>query len=94
MSLRKACSSNDPQNARRAVLHWASEQLGLHNADGLEAVARRCGGEIAREIQELDRSLFAGSDTAWRGDKLFAAVRGFKADKQNEAHGFSLYPTS
>ena len=94
VSLRKACSSNDPQNARRAVLHWASEQLGLHNAVGLEAVARRCGGEIAREIQELDRSLFAGSDTAWRGDKLFAAVRGFKADKQNEAHGFSLYPTS
>ena len=52
VALRKACSANDPRGARLAVLHWGTWQLGTGSGEGLDRIAGRCGGEIAKAIRE------------------------------------------
>ena len=93
VALRKACSANDPRDARLALLHWGPWQLGTAPGEGLDRIADFCGGEIAKAIRELDRSLFAGPDSDWQGDKLFRAVRDYKGTGERPEQDLSLYPT-
>lgn len=73
-AIERACRANDAMAARRALAAWAERRWpGLGAADW----ARRCGGELGREIGRLDRGLYGREPGAdWRGDGLW---RGFQA---------------
>ncbi len=95
-ALKKACEDNDRHAAARALLK-------LGHAHWPEDPPRSLGALAARleqgqpQLQALDRSLYAGNETAWNGAELWAMFRhGLpvgKARRQNTDNDLEpLYP--
>lgn len=91
-AVERACRSNDPAAARRALTAWAARRWpGLTGTD----LEQRCGGELGREIGLLNRALYAPPETEWRGDGLwhsFKAYAGSRASAGKSAAPAELEP--
>ncbi len=95
-ALKKACEENDRHAAARALLilghaHWPKDP-----PRSLGALAARLE-QGQSQLQALDRSLYAGEETAWNGTELWAIFRhGLpvgKARRQNTDDDLQpLYP--
>ena len=95
MSMRKACSTNDPSAARLAVLAWGRNQFDNLSPNTLNSIAARVGGELGQELRAIDTLLFSTENPeTWHGARLFKL---FKAYDDGPAsvpeHELSLYPT-
>lgn len=91
--MRLACSANNPQAARDALLAWARHRS-PQGAATLAAVAQTCSPALAQEIHQLDACLWSKDAPTWRGDKLFSLI------KQEDDHAskpsvnqLTLYPS-
>ena len=95
MSVRKACSTNDPNAARLAVLAWGRNQFDHLSPNTLNSIAARVGGELGEELRAIDTLLFstAGPET-WHGAQLFKLLKAYDVDSASDPkHELSLYPT-
>lgn len=82
-----ACHNNDPAQARRNLLSWANAQRPGAPIRGLNALAKLTGdGEIAKELEALDRACYAGAP--WTGDRLATLLSELPTPHQEE-HGRS-----
>jgi hypothetical protein len=80
-AVERACRTNDPLAARRALVAWAAHRW-PDAPVGAEDLGRRCGGELGREIGLLNRSLYGRSGTEWQGQGLWRSFRAYvEADK-------------
>lgn len=72
-AFQSACLRNDPQQARHALLAWASVAWPASPPQGLEGLANLIADErISAMLIELDRALYRGA--AWDGQALAAAI--------------------
>lgn len=93
VALRLACSANNPQAAREALLDWARQRLPHSSVFSLANLAETCSPALSQEIRQLDACLWGHQENTWRGDKLFGLIK-------SEANGIlakdgddvSLYP--
>lgn len=68
-AIKRACSDNDPQAARKNLLAWASSAWPEDPPLGLNELSRRMGDEkIIGALRQLDKACCTGS--AWQGDVL------------------------
>ncbi|WP_434149200.1 BatD family protein [Methylocaldum gracile subsp. desertum] len=74
-ALRIACRKNDPAAARQALLDWARQRWPSALTMGLEDLERRCKGELGREVERLNRTLYRHPEPGWQGQALWAAFR-------------------
>jgi hypothetical protein len=95
MSVRKACSTNDPYAARLAVLAWGRNQFDNLSPNTLNSIATKVGGDLEQELRAIDTLLFSTGDLeTWHGAQLFKLLKAYDdgpdSGLQNE---LSLYPT-
>jgi len=65
--LRDACRRHDPQAAKNALLAWGAQRYGV---DNLSSLAGCCAQPLQLEIQQLNRSLYAGDSGDWDAHAL------------------------
>jgi hypothetical protein len=96
MSVRKACSTNDPVAARLAVLTWGHKRFNDSSPNTLNEIAARVGGDLAEELRAIDTLLFSKeSNPSWQGAKLFKLLKNYDAGAASkEVTELRLYPTS
>lgn len=77
--LQEACTSNQPELARTALLSWASQQwpdAPLSNLADITALAH--DGELSKHINELSKALYQSSPQPWRGENLWRCIMAYK----------------
>lgn len=72
--LRLACRANDKQFAARALLAWGKLRYPDHPPPSLEALALKETGDLAEQIAQLAKSLYAETETPWNGEPLWDLV--------------------
>jgi hypothetical protein len=65
-----SCAANDAAAARHALLAWGSVLLAPREIIHLHQLGNVCGDTLIREIEALDRSLYAKDHGAWHGGEL------------------------
>ena len=97
VSLRLACSSNNPEAARAAMIDWGRSRLALTETVTMEAIRVRVSDALSTELKRLDEALYHPSASAWDGSKLFALVKN-EGNPAPAEYGASktppLYPTT
>lgn len=78
-ALKTACLKNDAVGARQALLDWAGRRWPSVCPAGLNELERRCSGELGREIERLNRSLYRSPEADWQGQALWTAFRSYAA---------------
>jgi hypothetical protein len=72
--LRQACRSNNPQQAAKALLEWASVEWPEQPPQNLGALAARLAVDAA-PVRQLDYVLYAPGPTVWNGTALWDTVK-------------------
>jgi hypothetical protein len=65
-----SCAVNDAAAARCALLAWGRALLAPREVINLHRLGNVFGDTLMREIEALDRSLYAKDHAAWRGGEL------------------------
>ncbi len=73
--LEQACAANDRQAASRALLELAEARWPDSPPRSLDALAAQLESGQSSPVRELDRSLYAASNTDWHGSALWQALR-------------------
>ena len=68
--LYNSCAANDAAAARHALLAWGRVLLAPREIIHLHQLGNVCGDTLMREIEALDRSLYAKDHGAWHGGEL------------------------
>ena len=81
--LRKACATNNPEQAHSALLNWSRQQwpdATLLNLSELTLLVHDIA--LKKQINLLSQALYSQNDlTAWRGDALWYAIEGYRPKK-------------
>lgn len=95
VSLRLACSSNNPEAARAAVIEWGKLRLSPDATVTLQEIRADVGEALSAELKTLDEALYQRSGAIWNGDRLFALIQSEdSAPEQPETGNVpALYPT-
>jgi hypothetical protein len=87
-ALERACRTNDASAARKALAAWGGRRWpGATVAE----LARRCGGDLGREIGALDRALYAPGGSGWQGGELWRSFKAY-ADSAPSADSSAAEP--
>ena len=74
--LKGACAADDARSAQQALLLWAQTLPdAIAGTRSLRALARHCGGDLAQELNALERHLYGGASSAWQGQPLWQAFQ-------------------
>ena len=75
-TLRRACLSDEPRAARRALLRWAAASWPENAPRSLQELAKHlANAELRAELARLDRALYASDQDPWRGEPLWHRAR-------------------
>jgi hypothetical protein len=75
-TLRRACLSDEPRAARRALLRWAAASWPEDAPRSLQELAKHlANAELRAELVRLDRALYASDQEPWRGKPLWQRAR-------------------
>jgi len=91
-ALREACLKHDPIAARLALLEWAKARWPHERPASLGEVANLAGGELAKEIANLSRSLYSQAGANWQGDGLWSAVQSLASEQTIKSGKGGLEP--
>ncbi|HUW36542.1 MAG TPA: BatD family protein [Rhodocyclaceae bacterium] len=69
--LKGSCTANDAGDAKAQLLSWAKRRWPEQPPTSLAALARLCDPELAAALGELDRTLYSGVASRWRGETLW-----------------------
>ncbi|MDH3858590.1 MAG: BatD family protein, partial [Gammaproteobacteria bacterium] len=69
--LRQACEADDPTHARHALLDWGRALLDPREVNNLHQLGLLLGDDLARQVEWLNQSLYAGESIGWQGRELW-----------------------
>lgn len=87
--LEQACTGNDAQAARDALLDWADLEASIKSSTSLGAVAEQLSVEPAQAVRELEKYLYSVSSVPWSGRQLADCVATLRAVKERTARSAS-----
>ncbi|HEY5674753.1 MAG TPA: BatD family protein [Malonomonas sp.] len=73
--LKSACQRSDPALAKSALLDWGNQIWRERPSISLTEIGKACGVEVAKEIETLNRALYAQGSRDWNGAKLWQAFK-------------------
>ncbi len=79
--LKQACSENNPDRAKDALLGWAKNRWPDTPPGSLSALALRCDGALSEEVQRLSRLLYSPVDKSWSGAACWDVFKNSQAKK-------------
>ncbi|MCY4211811.1 MAG: BatD family protein [Gammaproteobacteria bacterium] len=71
--LARACRDNDPEQVKTALLQWATARPQGPPITSLGDLAQHSNEQLATELRNLSRCLYARSAEPWRGEPLWQA---------------------
>ncbi|MCF7970967.1 MAG: BatD family protein [Methylococcaceae bacterium] len=71
-ALKKACTNNEPVQAKEALIQWGREQF---NQSNLTKIAAQCAPVLQSEILVLNAVLYGGKNEKWHGATLWTAFK-------------------
>jgi len=83
--LEQACAGDDATAARAALLDWGRALLAPRPVTNLKALCALLGDDLAREVEQMNRSRYARSRDAWRGASLWQLCRQLEAGQASAA---------
>lgn len=86
--LELACSNNQAQAAKQALLHWAESKWPEHRITSLNSLSRYMDKALQAEIQQLSQSLYHSGPEYWAGSSLWQAFKAWQpisTDNSKEA---------
>ncbi len=82
--LNRDCLANDASRAKTRLQAWAKRRWPTRPPTSLTALARLCDPELAEALNELERVLYSGAESGWRGERLWRAFSQHRpAGKEN-----------
>lgn len=81
--IKVACSGNNPQNVKEALLEWAGSLWPDRPPSSLGHIAQRVGGKLSREIDKLNDALYKPGGSSWDGNALLTSLQKY-IDEQRE----------
>lgn len=69
--LKAACEANDPSGAKAALLAWARAQYTQSNLRSLADLQPLVSADLARELQQLQATLYGNAHGSWTGGDLW-----------------------
>ena len=72
-ALEKACRDDDPERAKKALLHWARARPPGAPISSLGDLEKQGGEPLAAELRNLSRRLYSRTKEPWRGAPLWQA---------------------
>jgi hypothetical protein len=90
--LRQACTSNDPVEARAAILVWANTVKPAREFANLNEVSQDFDYLLKSPIDEINRGLYSQSDSAWNGQDLWSCCEQIMASTKPADSSNSLAP--
>jgi len=96
--LKHACLGNSPQAVEPLLLQWA-KQVALIRPSTLEGISNANNGYLRFEVERLSQSLYARSQTNWKGLSLWDAIKKYPYPentnlRKKEYRLKEMYPTS
>ena len=76
-----SCAANDAAAARYALLDWGRALLAPREISNLPQLGKVFGDALVREIEVLNRSLYAKDRGAWHGGELAALCRRLESEQ-------------
>jgi len=76
--MKVACSKNNPQEIKTALLEWAKVQFHEHDIKNLSDLANLLESPIAEIIISLNENLYSSSTAPWQCGELYQLCRDFK----------------
>ncbi|MES2000303.1 MAG: BatD family protein [Pseudomonadota bacterium] len=77
---RKACMENNALQAKTQLLAWAKQRWREKPPATLTALARLCEPALADAVTQLDRSLYAKTQSPWQGEILWQHFSRYKPE--------------
>ncbi len=81
--LKQACLDNSPQTVEPLLLQWA-KQVASIRPPTLEGISSTNNGYLRPEIERLSQSLYARSQTSWKGMSLWDAIKKYPYPKNTD----------
>jgi hypothetical protein len=78
-SLKKACTKNNPSQAKDALLAWGKTKF---NSNNLSAIGSNCESTLQNEIHLLSQSLYSTQTNEWQGKNLLQAFKANEGKKE------------
>ena len=69
--LRQGCEADDSTHARHALLDWGRALLQPREVSNLHQLGLVLGDDLARQVEWLNQSLYAGESVGWQGRELW-----------------------
>ena len=74
--LKRACTANDPAEARVSVISWARLQWPSATINGLYQIKRQTRStQLIAELSQVDAALYSSHHSVWHGERLWRMVR-------------------
>ena len=74
--LKKACLSQQPEQARNEILKWARAQWPDESINGLWQIHMKFAStDLNKELRQLDEALYSPRQCSWNGAKLYRLLR-------------------
>jgi len=82
-AINAACTNNDADAAKQALLDWAALQWPGSQVHSLGDLAARLDGELQQQVHHLSQVLYSGTNRNW--DEGTLLLRAFEARQRNHA---------
>ena len=92
--MQKACSENNTENAKKALLQWARAFWQTENINSLADIAKRSNSGLSDSITQLNSALYGSASADWDGGGLLKEFNHFRVIKRyiEDTHTTKLEP--
>ena len=87
--LKKACTNNDPVQAKDALLKWGRDNF---KQSSLTKIAEQCEPSLQQEILALNAILYSDKTTNWQGAELWTAFQSHQSTDLNKSEQVDPLP--
>lgn len=82
--LKAACSANNAQTAKNALLQWGKSVWPSRLPTNLNELARCSGGELGEQLLKLNKTLYSNNPGQWDGETFWRAFNSFENKPHQE----------
>ena len=93
--LKAACNQNNPQEIKKALLHWANIVFEGNDINSLSDIEVLVDEPISSKLKALNACLYSADNNSWNAKNLYDLCSAFKLDKntnKNSKNAATLEP--
>jgi hypothetical protein len=84
IKLKQACANNDSHATNEALLLWGKSIFPDSPPASLTTLGREIGGDMADQLNTLNKVLYSQSGAEWTGNKLWEEIQHYKKESRKD----------